>query len=95
MDHFPGEHRGIFVVVGGAVLLFHWYPVFTNDTDLAVTADLLHKFETLAMPDPHPPKNPFGESSFESHSAFADGPADNRPAYSPARPGPSETDLGL
>lgn len=43
------------MVVGGAALILHGYPVFTNDTDLAVTADSLHKFETLAKPDPPPP----------------------------------------
>jgi len=86
------------VVVGGAALILHGYPVFTNDTDLAVTADSLHKFETLAKPDPPPPppQNIFGEWSFESRPAFAGGrPADNRPAYGPARRGQSQTDLGL
>jgi len=64
------EHRDNFMVVGGAALLLHGYPIFTNDTDLAITIDSLVKFETLAKEDPRFSKSIFGEWSFESPRGF-------------------------
>ncbi|RPA91461.1 hypothetical protein L873DRAFT_1819415 [Choiromyces venosus 120613-1] len=64
------EHRDNFVVVGDVAFLLHGYPIFTNDTDLATTADSLHKFETLAKLDPRFSQNIFGEWSFESRRGF-------------------------
>ncbi|KAG0128074.1 hypothetical protein HOY82DRAFT_671750 [Tuber indicum] len=46
------EHQDKFIVVGGAALLLHGYPILTDHTDLAITADSLYKFEALAKLDP-------------------------------------------
>ena len=64
------EHRGNFLIVGGAALLLHGYPIFTNDTDIALTADSLHKFETLAQLDPRFSQSQFGEWTFQSPYGF-------------------------
>ncbi|KAG0637018.1 hypothetical protein HOY80DRAFT_1003015 [Tuber brumale] len=64
------ENRENFVVVGGAALLLHGYPIITEDTDLAITPDSLHKFETLAMSDPRFSQTMFGEWSFDSPRGF-------------------------
>ncbi|KAG0640665.1 hypothetical protein HOY80DRAFT_1041242 [Tuber brumale] len=64
------EHQDNSVVVGGAALLLHGYPIFTNDADLAITADSLHKFETLAKLNSRFSQNRFGEWSFESGRGF-------------------------
>ncbi|KAG0638780.1 hypothetical protein HOY80DRAFT_1077105, partial [Tuber brumale] len=63
-------HRDNFVLVGGAALLLHGYPILTNDTDLAITADSLHNFETLAKSDPRFSRGRFGRWSFESRGGF-------------------------
>ncbi|KAG0124748.1 hypothetical protein HOY82DRAFT_633711 [Tuber indicum] len=64
------EHRDNFMVVGGAALLLHGHPIMTGDTDLAVTADSLHKFETVARCDSRFSQGLFGEWSFESPRGF-------------------------
>ncbi|PUU72269.1 hypothetical protein B9Z19DRAFT_1138312 [Tuber borchii] len=69
-DLVGDENRENFLVVGGTALLLHGYPIMTCDTDIAITADTLYKFENLAMKDPRYAKSPFGQWTFESPRGF-------------------------
>ena len=64
------EHRDNFLIVGGTALLLHGYPIFTNDADIAITAESLDKFETLAKLDPRFSQSQFGEWAFQSPRGF-------------------------